>query len=1182
MKRVQEKVKDLVEVRVYKSLLEFFSDPPQTLSTYHFTPPTTDMMAKWLDSLSQVQTHNGMAKALAGYRGVGKSHFLATLGAIITYPELRSKISDMHVAGMAQQLKRRRYPVAYARRGTHATLLEEITDGIATSFDLKVEDLPGSLPQLLQFAAGKAADMPFVLIVDTAYDRPARVVRDDGEMLGEIANLAKKLNIFVGVALDDDIAGADGVNAAIARNFTIDYLDQDHLYRIVDTYIFPKYRQTQQVIHEIYSNFHEVLPGFQWSEQRFAALYPLHPVILETAPFIRLYAPEFAMLSFASEAGNKVLGRPANSLVGLDEVFDRVETSLRKAKDLKEAFAAYDNLNSEVISQIPVMQRLQAKLVLKGLLLLSLDGDGTTANEINAAMLIYDESDPQKAVQLIEDLLEKFAAAFPESVHRKAAAGLEIRYSLKVSSKDNLNNLLAEAAQKTPPEAVEKVLRRMGRERFSDWSMPTFEEAPNNAFTDLIINWRGSNRRGRISWNWKAGSAVTETEGVSDFLDWEVIIAGPQNKSAAVGSNAEIPPVVWQAAGLRPDEEAALCRYYVLLNDSVLQETYGEQVRAVGHTHRNAAEKIWNRIFLEEGKLLLDGTEQAFKQAAQTAQSLSDLFSEMLSPMFNSRYPQHPFFARNLGVTEVSKLISEYFSGTKQSFPEVQELAGLFAAPLGLVTAHGNSYVLNTDEEWLSLPYVHAVTELVNENQTETVALKTVYRELKKEPYGLVHESAQIVLAALVAQRNLEFVTSKGDRINRRSLDLQIIWDDVAGIALPETVLFGGEKLTAWAQLLTGDTSFTTLDELEDRDKIKEALEKWLDGWQKDKVLERFEQLPDEILTTKIWRLAVHSKKTFGAAAETIASVLDEIIVLEEGLQRVADAFSDSEKEFNTCRENFLTLKDFINGVAQREKVWSYLAVCETTQDEEIESLRGNIYAVIEEMRVSPSEILNLQLEDFWQEFHAKFSEHFNANHYTVMKSHHLQEKFDEILRSDEWWEFENLSALPIFQRSYFQQAQNLVRRLKELNCPFDVPALLENQPFCACSFRLSQANEWEIMPQKLAFIVEMGRISYRKTIAILGMTLAPILESMSETETEEFARAAAKLAEVLNSEKDIPLLNNAELMILRNAVQAISTTPFLQVSIPSENGFLSREELRYRLTEWINELPSEPVLLKV
>jgi energy-coupling factor transporter ATP-binding protein EcfA2 len=48
-------------------------------------------MAKCLDKIAAVQNGRGTAAALAGYRGVGKSHFLATLGAIVSHPELRSR-----------------------------------------------------------------------------------------------------------------------------------------------------------------------------------------------------------------------------------------------------------------------------------------------------------------------------------------------------------------------------------------------------------------------------------------------------------------------------------------------------------------------------------------------------------------------------------------------------------------------------------------------------------------------------------------------------------------------------------------------------------------------------------------------------------------------------------------------------------------------------------------------------------------------------------------------------------------------------------------------------------------------------------------------------------------------------------------------------------------------------------
>jgi hypothetical protein len=1181
MKRIQEKVKDLVEVHVYRSLQDFSSDPAQTLEAYHFTDATSEMMAKWIDSVAYLQVQSGVSKALAGYRGVGKSHFFATFAAIVSCPELRTKITDSHVASSAQQLKRRRYPVAFVRRGTHETLVEEIREAIAGVYEVNPSTLPAELSDLAALAAEKAGDLPFLLMVDTAFERIARVARDDGALLGELAEITRNLNFFVAVALDDDIAGADGVNAGIARNYAIDYLDQEHLYRVVETNIFPKNRLTRNVLHDIHENFREVLPGFRWSEQRFVSLYPVHPVILELAQFIRLYAPDFAFLSFASEAGNKVLGRPANSLVGLDEVFDKVENSLRKSEELTETFTAFDYLNSAVIANIPVMQRLQAKLVLKAFLLLSLDGDGTTADEVSAAMLIYDETDLQKSKKEIEELLDTFSSALPEQVRRKTEDGRETRYSFKVSGKDDLNEALSESASAVPDSALEGVLRRLARERFPDWTLQSEEEQPVDTAECQIV-WRGGCRRGRMVWNWQAENPSLNAENLAEFVDWEVMIGNPLTELRVLPEKSFIPTVIWCPATPRADELDTLRNYYVLLTDKNLREVFGEQFRAAGHAYHREVKRIWSRIFLEDGKFLFDGEEHSFDDKGLTAPTLEDLLAQILTPVFEARYPKHPVFARTLGLNEVATLVSAHFSGAKPTLSEIQELAQTFALPLGLVIEHGNNFILNSDEKRLAQPFVREVMALVAESGEETVSLKEIYRELKKEPFGLVHEAVHLVLAALVAQRHLEFVTSKGDRINRRSLDLQIIWDDIVGVAAPSTVLYSSAKLTEWARIVT-EAKFTTVDDPDEREKIKQSLENRLADWRSTGILERFEKLPPEILTTKIWRLARHAQKTFGVMATTIESILDESISLEEGLQRIADAFSDSEQEFYSSKNDLAMLEDFINGANLREKVWKYMAICETTQDAQIEELRENIFRIIREMTNNPNEAYNRELDDLWQEFQTKFSEHFAIKHYSVMKSHHLQEKFDEILQSDEWWEFENLSELSVFQKTHWNQAQKICRRLRELNCAYEVQELLKTYPFCACSFRLSKIGEWERLPKLLEECVAAGRDRYRKTLAILGETLLPVFQQFAQTETSpEFVEAARRLAEIIGDAGQMPLLKNAELVILKKALQAMPSSPLLQISVPSESGFLTREELRLQLSQWLDELPNEPILLKI
>src|SRR5881227_1253258 len=84
MKRLEEKVKDIVEVRASLGLTDFLADPAATLNGYHFTDITADLMAKWVGQVADVKKGRGGAFALAGFRGVGKSHFLATLGAIVS------------------------------------------------------------------------------------------------------------------------------------------------------------------------------------------------------------------------------------------------------------------------------------------------------------------------------------------------------------------------------------------------------------------------------------------------------------------------------------------------------------------------------------------------------------------------------------------------------------------------------------------------------------------------------------------------------------------------------------------------------------------------------------------------------------------------------------------------------------------------------------------------------------------------------------------------------------------------------------------------------------------------------------------------------------------------------------------------------------------------------------------
>ena len=1142
MKRIQEKVKDIVEVRSFKILRDLLADPALTLSSYHFTDVTAELMGKWLDRISNVQVQSGAALALAGYRGVGKSHFLATLGALAAHPELRTKIGEQHVTASAQGLLRRHYPVAYVRRGTHDTLLEEFKHGVSQVFEFVPDELEGTFAELLKTISVKTGDLPFVLMIDTAFERGTRVARDDGAFLSEIAEAAKDLNIFVGVALDDDIAGADGPNSSIARAFAIDYLDQDHLYKVVNTNVFPKHSEMQPMLHEIYQYFREVLPSFRWSEQKFSTLYPLHPAILEVAPYVRLYVHDFALLSFAADAGERILGRPANSLIALDEVFDNAEPGLRKIEDLREAFAAYDLLNSGVVSKIPVMQRLQAKLVLKALLLLSLDGQGATANEICASMLIFDEADPEKAVGTVDGLIAKFAEVMPEDVRSFSGEGLETRYGFKVSSKDNLNQAVDAVIPGVPSDVVPKIMRRLLMDRFSDCSFSADSDPAVKNWMDSQVSWRGGWRRGRVVWKSDENPADSHVPPYNDAVDWEVVINLQAEQTDTGNPAGDIYRVIWRPDDLRKDEIDTVLRYYVLSTDNELRERFSEQIRAAVHSHAVSVDKIFNRRFLDDGKLIIEGFDYNFTEEARSIQTFSEMFSTMLEPLFDTRYPEHPYFAERLGMAEVAALVTDLYSGTRQNLAAVQKLAESFALPLGLVRLESGKFVPESDENLAELPLAREILNLVESGGDATVSLKDIYASLRKEPHGLVREAQHLMLTALVAERRIEFVTSQGDRISSRSLDLQIIWDDIVGVAKPVDSSYSLKKLVRWAGVFTGNQGFSSFDDPADREMLRKAFEDWNGEWKRSRVLGRFAELPEDILNVRVWNLAARSTKSIGSIADSIKAASEDKTSLEECLDRIAEAFFDSEKEMERCTRDLETLDHFIKGSVLRTQIQDYLAVCEMTQDETIEELRRKLGQIADVSYMTPTDANNRELGYLWDKFQRSFAEYFSTRHDLVMKSHSLQEEFSDLKRSDMWWEFENLSNMPFFGQAYWTEAKDICRRLEEFDCRFNLRETLAVRPFCMCSFSLAKMQDWEKLPQRLGQTIENGLEFYQQSLHNRAEKVTIQLGVLaSRSKDDGVAEAANDLAGRLTRGEEITQFSTLELKILAQALSDMS-----------------------------------------
>lgn len=883
MKRVNEKVKDIVEIRPFKHLNDFAADPSQTLEGYHFTDITADLMAKWIDRIVGVADGKGVALALAGNRGVGKSHFLAVVNAILSQPDLRPKIADGHVATSSGRLSKQAPIIASVRRGSEPNLIDELKRAIAAALLVEASSLSDLPVEMLKHAVAQAGDRAFVLFIDTALGRDSRVARDDGPVLSEIATAAAGMKMFVGLALDDDISGADGPNAAISRSYTIDYLEQEHLYKIVNTYVFTKHSHMLPVLREIYESYREVLPGFRWSEQRFTALYPLHPACVEIAPLIRLFIHDFALLKFASEAGVKIMGRPANSLIGLDEVFDGVESRLRVVPELADVFAAFDRLESEVIAKSPVQIRLPAKLLLKGLLMLSLDGQGASSKELAASMMIYDGAG---AID-VTALLDSFAAALPGPIQKDVASSGEVVYRFDV-------------------------------------------------------------------------------------------------RSTAADSKLD---------------------------------------------------------------------------------------------------------------NEVGELIGKFFGGSDVNGADTQKLAEQFAGPLDLADLDDDGYIPANADALRELDVAKSV--LPSDSMSgDVVALDAILSRLESE-HGLSIPGQRLVLAAFVSQRLLEFVTSDGNRINHRSLDLKVIWEDIVGVARPLDEQFSAERLLVWARLVTGNSGIKSLKTTEDRLLVIDSLTGWLASWHDERVLDQFDALPDDSLNAAIWRTAASVRKSFGKMATSIDQMSATDAGLDKTLQEIAEGFSDSEEEFTKKSGEMRALRDHMSASMIREKALFYVTRAEPTDDSEIEANRTRLIESIVARTSSMAEDLKTLA--------ATYSAKYTAEHAEVMIARTTAARLAEVVSLPKFLSYQDIAATPLVSRSTGARIDGIIREVRFLRC--DGNADLEENPRCACGFRLRDYRRISALP------VELGR-SVDNAVELARNSIEMALESseISASDREILRSVSSKL----------------------------------------------------------------------
>jgi hypothetical protein len=117
-----------------------------------------------------------------------------------------------------------------------------------------------------------------------------------------------------------------------------------------------------------------------------------------------------------------------------------------------------------------------------------------------------------------------------------------------------------------------------------------------------------------------------------------------------------------------------------------------------------------------------------------------------------------------------------------------------------------------------------------------------------------------------------------------------------------------------------------------------------------------------------------------------------------------------------------------------------------------------------------------------------------------------------------------------------------------------------------------------------LEAVVERGLGVYRRTLLMLGGYLAIALDAIARRETDEAAaRRARSLATAFAQGRAPERFAPRDVRLLERAFERMVAPPPVRVTAPNgDAGLLTRDELRARFDQWLDELPERPVLIEL
>jgi hypothetical protein len=1077
-----------------------------------------------------------------------------------------------------------------------------------------------------------AQERPILLMIDglskRAPKRDVQQLNEDIEFLSFMGYSSKSARLFLVVATHEDFfspkspLGIDStLMAQTLENFRIEWIDRTNLREIISRHVFKKNPRQYQDLKKLYSFLKAKLPNFQYSESEFCDTYPFHPLIFELAEKIKNKLPAFSLLEFVLATYPKVASHRAISLVTIDALFDRLEYEIKNNPGCQRLYPVYQSLAEQAVLRLEDRWKLWGKMLLKATFLFTLADRAPSVRDLTDSLLLYEDSDTGLSYNVVGMLMGRMEKAV-ENAFSTTDDRLDRTYRLGVVDlRDELNRYLLNIASQVPDSdpRLAELLLGAAEKYFSDWPIRHGLSRLASPVQALKVNWKGTERQGLLLHSERVEGRKQHPfdESIQDaaisqklprlqepFQPVDATDSGADSQVSG-GSTEEIEWLLWmEPIGLSNEEESKITPFrptdvhWVPSSPSAEELNQLKRILALHLTERASGTdfaaadlqslrdehnldlvKLFRELYLNRGKIITSSQRQAFNQQHLECQTFQSLANYIFKPNLDQLYPLHPDFGgEHLSDNQVMIIARRLFTGQDPTDDLVQKLARRFALPLGLVSRSDDLYELNLNiTPPIFLTQVIQYLENLDANERPVGA---IFMKIRRPPFGLNRFSLHLILTALVADGQIELFDPATNAVitreNLGSIESAAAFPSFKRIQTLRD--YPSEVLTQWCRLITGKQELSDISATRGRSAATAALTEWLKQWQDLGVPRKLDALPNELLTTQMWRKLAWTKRRFEKVAEIIETILENKVSVTQGMAKVIELFGENISLLEKASRDLVELSHFIQWVENYLTARDYILSAEKTDRADIEGERESLQQLMD----GPHELVGSDKRNEFDSLFLSFKEHF-IDYYATRHDQSVGplgnfKLLEELECSKDFRNLQLLASLPLGDSSYVDYLDEWITSFRDYCCSLPARDLLFKNPTCKCRFKLSLPLDLAAVAGDLQAFLQLGISHHRQMIGCYQQMIEQTLDRESAPENSQRSEAVRTLF------VDGPLppltqdvVDQLNLFLDSHVLEEKLPSP---LSILAPAGRATKKQLESRIQQWLEGLSDKEEVL--